>query len=118
MEAAAKIDDEFDTKLEEQATIKVLSAKELKALIKPKFQASPEFYYPTKTLAAMGYTRHQCPKCSKFYYACSPKQDTCGDTSCVGMYQFIGRGTGIGRDNKTKLTYGGAWKTYVEAFTK
>lgn len=43
----------------------------------------------------------------KYYQRNSDKQDTCEDSSCVGIgkYEYIGRGTGIRRDDKIKITY-------------
>ena len=110
-------EEEFDLEADQVKEVKTLTPKQLKAIIKPKFQAEPDKYYPTGTLGKLGYTRNQCPKCEKFYYRVSEKQDTCGDTSCVGKYTFIGKGAGIGIGRKEKITYAEAWKTYEESFT-
>ncbi len=38
-------------------TVKCLSAKEIKALVKPEFAANPEKFYPVKTLTNLGFSR-------------------------------------------------------------
>ncbi len=45
-----------------------------------------------------------------YYWLHSEKSSTCDDSSCVGKYEFIGHGTGIGREGKKKITYVDAWK--------
>jgi alanyl-tRNA synthetase len=42
----------------ENDTVTCLTAKEIKALVKPEFEANPEKFYPTKVFAEMGYTRN------------------------------------------------------------
>jgi len=99
---------------EENDTVQCLTAKEIKALVKPEFEANPEKFYPTKTLASIGFTRHRCPKCSAYYWRHSEKRDTCGDSNCEGKYSFIGNG--LGKDGK-KMTYADAWKSFEGSFT-
>ena len=86
----------------EESEVKALTAKEIKDLCRPDFEKKPDKYYPVTTLGKLGYSRSQCEKCKKYYWRHSEKQATCGDSSCVGKYEFIGRGTGIGRDGKKK----------------
>jgi hypothetical protein len=38
------------------------------------------------------------------------------DFSCIGKYEFIGRGCGIGRNGK-KITYAEAWKGFERSLT-
>ena len=86
-------------------TVKCLSAKEIKALVKPEFAANPELFYPVKTLGNLGFTRSQCPKCKENFWRHSDKKITCGDSNCEGEYTFIGNGFGKGK----KITYAEAW---------
>jgi alanyl-tRNA synthetase len=81
----------------------------MKALAKPEFEKNYQKYYPINTFQKIGFTRNQCPKCHHYYWRHSTKADTCGDSNCVGMYNFIGKGTGIGKTG-TKITYLEAWK--------
>ena len=101
----------------EETEVKTLTAKEIKDLCRPDFEKNPDKYYPVKTFKNLGYTRTRCEKCKKYYWRHSEKQTTCGDSACVGKYEFIGRGTGIGRDGKKKITYADAWKTFEKSLT-
>lgn len=38
-------------------TVKCLSAKEIKALVKPEFAANPEKFYPVNTFKKLGFSR-------------------------------------------------------------
>ena len=86
-------------------TVKCLSAKEIKALVKPVFAANPEQYYPVTTFKRLGFNRKQCPKCKENFWTHSETRVTCGDSNCEGEYTFIGNG--FGGDNK--ITYAEAW---------
>lgn len=72
-------------------------------------------FYPTEIFKKIGFHRAQCHKCKNHYWRKSEKQDVCGDASCTEKYQFIGRGTGMGRKGK-KITYSESWKNYEKAF--
>eukprot|EP00742_Colponemidia_sp_Colp-10_P001200 GILJ01001293.1.p1 GENE.GILJ01001293.1~~GILJ01001293.1.p1 ORF type:complete len:960 (-),score=188.73 GILJ01001293.1:174-3053(-) len=100
---------------EEEQVVKCLTAKELKALARPEFEANPEKFYPVTTMAKFGFSRAQCPKCNHFFWRHTPKKEFCGDCGCVGQYDFIGKGTGKGK--KTKITYAEAWNSFKRSFT-
>ena len=104
-------------KKKEEKEVKTLTAKEIKDLCRPDFEANPDKYYPVTTFKKLGYSRSRCEKCKKYFWRHSESQKTCGDSACVGKYEFIGRGTGIGRDGKTKITYADAWKTFEKSLT-
>lgn len=112
----------FDEKIEEQKTVKALTAKvflinqEIKKLAKPEFEANPEKFYPTSVFYKYGYSRNKCPKCGAYYWRRTEKSDTCGDSNCVGKYKFIGVGTGIGKTGK-KITFADAWNGFKKSFT-
>jgi alanyl-tRNA synthetase len=86
-------------------TVKCLSAKEIKALVKPEFAANPEKFYPVKTLTKLGFSRAQCPVSGEYFWRHSDKVKTCGDSNVEGKYSFIGNGFGKGK----KITYADAW---------
>jgi alanyl-tRNA synthetase len=109
------VDEEFDTKIEEAKTVKALTTKEIKALARPEFEQFPEKFYPTKVFEKIGFKRNRC-KCGHYYWRHSEKQDTCGDSNCVGSYKFIGVGTGIGKKGK-KITYAEAWKVFEKSLS-
>ena len=104
-------------KKKEEKEVKTLTAKEIKDLCRPDFEANPDKYYPVTTFKKLGYSRSRCEKCKKYFWRHSDSQKTCGDSACVGKYEFIGRGTGIGRDGKTRITYADAWKTFEKSLT-
>ena len=110
------MDKSKDTKNKDLKEVKALTAKEIKNLLRPDFEKNPDKYYPVKTLTSLGYSRAQC-KCGHYYWRHSEKSKTCGDSACVGKYEFIGRGTGIGRDGKRKITYAEAWKSFEKSLT-
>jgi alanyl-tRNA synthetase len=86
-------------------TVKCLSAKEIKALVKPEFAANPELFYPVKTLTSLGFTRAKCPSCGENFWRHSHDKVTCGDSNCEGQYSFINNGFGKGK----KISYAEAW---------
>jgi alanyl-tRNA synthetase len=96
----------------EEDTVQCLTAKEIKALVRPEFEANPEKFYPTELFAKMGYTRAQCPKCPHFYWRHTEAKVTCGDSACEGSYKFIGNGIGKGK----KMTYAEAYQSYKTSF--
>jgi len=49
----------------------------------------PEKYFPVKVLEKLGLKRQKCSKCNVMFWS-SVKRDICGDTNCVGGYEFIG----------------------------
>ncbi|KAA6370015.1 MAG: hypothetical protein EZS28_034458, partial [Streblomastix strix] len=71
----------------------MLSSKELKAILRPVFEADNEKYYPMMSgLKKLGYLRVQCPKCHHYYWRLTPERETCGDSGCEGKYHFVGSG--------------------------
>jgi len=103
-------------KEEKQEFIQAMTAKEIKKLARPEFAANPDKFYPTKTLAKLGYKRAQCVKCKNNFWRIDEARTTCGDSQCEGKYSFIGRGTGIGRKGK-KITYSQAWEGFSKSLS-
>ncbi len=106
----------FCKNMEEDKTIKTLTAKEMKNLAKPEFAKNPELFYPTQVFSSFGFHRAQCSKCGANYWRHTEARDTCGDSKCVGSYQFIGVGTGRGAKGN-KLTYAQAWETFKKSLS-
>eukprot|EP00744_Colponema_vietnamica_P000780 GILI01001356.1.p1 GENE.GILI01001356.1~~GILI01001356.1.p1 ORF type:complete len:965 (+),score=358.80 GILI01001356.1:48-2942(+) len=96
--------------------ITCLTTKEIKAKARPEFEANPEKFYPVETLKRFGFSRAQCPKCNNYFWRHTPAREHCGDCSCVGSYQFIGKGTGKGR-NGNKVTYAQAWEGFKRSLS-
>ena len=93
-----------------------MTAKEIKNLVRPEFQQNYHKYYPETFFKSIGFHRHQCSKCRKFFWSKRVEDTICGDSNCLGKYTFIGRGTGIGEKGR-KLTYSETWDTFEKSFT-
>ena len=99
--------------LEEPETVQGVTAKEIKKKYKPVFEEQYKDFYPVAFFDSINFKRYKC-KCGKCYWSLNPRAD-CGDSSCVGRYQFIGSGVGIGKEKK--ITYAEAWQTFEDAMT-
>jgi len=106
--------DQFDEKLEEAKTVKALTTKQIKAKIRPMFEADPDRYYPTTFLKSVGFERSKCPVTGHFYWSKDGKSPNCGDSDVTGEYTFIGTQTGIGKEGKQTVST--VWETYKESF--
>ena len=91
---------------EEEGTVQCKTAKEIKALAKPEFQANPEKFYPVETFKKLGFSRFKC-KMSGDYYWSVKEREHCGDSIYAGKYDFIGNG--YGKPGAPKMTYAEAW---------
>ena len=100
-------------KMEEPEMVQGVTAKEIKKKFKPLFEEKYEEFYPVAFFNSINFKRYKCA-CGKCYWSLKPRAD-CGDSSCVGRYQFIGKGVGIGKDKK--ITYAEAWQTFEDAMT-
>jgi len=47
--------------------------------------------YEVQLFKEKGFVRKQCSSCGKLFWTLNPDQDRCGDTRCVGGYQFLGK---------------------------
>ncbi|MFX1518960.1 MAG: alanine--tRNA ligase [Promethearchaeota archaeon] len=47
-------------------------------------------HYEVELFRDKGFTRKKCNVCGSFYWTLNTGIETCGDTQCVGGYQFIG----------------------------
>jgi alanyl-tRNA synthetase len=47
--------------------------------------------YKVALFDQLGFTRKQCEICGDFFWTLNPDIKNCGDTKCVGGYQFIGK---------------------------
>jgi len=92
---------------DEEETIQCMTAKEIKALAKPEFEANPDKFYPTKTFAKLGFHRARCPKCQSYFWRHTEKKELCGDSNCEGKYSFIGKG--FLKEGQEPVTFAEAW---------
>eukprot|EP00767_Chilomastix_cuspidata_P004430 gnl/Chilomastix_cuspidata/457.p1 GENE.gnl/Chilomastix_cuspidata/457~~gnl/Chilomastix_cuspidata/457.p1 ORF type:complete len:1004 (+),score=405.29 gnl/Chilomastix_cuspidata/457:2829-5840(+) len=99
------------------AAPKVLTAKEIKKLVRPTFEANPDRYYPSKVFAKWGFSRAQCPKCKHFYWRHTEAADTCGDSACKECYSFIGKPLST-KKRDHPMTPAEAWANFRESFER
>jgi alanyl-tRNA synthetase len=82
-----------------------------KEKLRKEFREEWEKHYKVTALIERGYTRQQCKKCKRFFWAVEQKE-TCSDPSCIG-YRFIGK-----KMAKEPLSYVQTWKKIEAYFTK
>lgn len=75
-----------------------------------QFQKDWQKHYELDILKQRGYTRQQCKKCKRFFWA-KEQLDYCQDAACVG-YKFIGN-----PPSKLNLSYIQTWKKIENYFT-
>ncbi len=90
----------------------MLSDKELKKQLKPKFRQEYEKYYPVESLRELGFERKQC-KCGNYYWSYYGTREHCGEPACNDGYTFIGK-----KITPKKLTYKGGWDEFEKTFKK
>lgn len=80
--------------------------QEVKALVRPEFEANPDKYYPTETFKKMGFSRSRC-KCGHYYWRKSEKSTTCGDSKYLSFKAAVEANTpssalDVGLDSKKR----------------
>ena len=91
----------------------VPSDKELKKVFKRWTDSEPDKYYPTKIMKELGFERHKCKKCGRFFWATKARNKmVCGDTSCEGGYLFIGKKRSI------QMSFTKVWEEFSDLFSK
>lgn len=88
----------------------MITDKELKKMVKPKFHQDFENFYPSKKLQELGFNRSICKKCGKGFWS-TVDRETCDDVECIGKYSFIGKNM-----TKRKFGYKEAWDEFVKTF--
>ena len=109
--------EEFDEKLEEAKTQKVMTAKQIKKKFRPEFQKNFEKYYPVNFFKKINFVRNKCEECSNFFWNINPARKICGDSNCVGTYTFINKPSYLKKEDNSKFSLGDAWKTFEDSFT-
>lgn len=84
-----------------------MSAKEIKKKYRKEFQNNYEKYFPVNFFKSINFVRNQCEKCQNFFWNINPDRKVCGDSNCVGKYNFIGRKNHI--DPSKKFSLADAW---------
>jgi alanyl-tRNA synthetase len=82
-----------------------LGKKELAAL----FSSNPDRYYKVALFDKMGFSRHRCGRCEKFFWSLDEARQFCPDHE---SYSFIGT-----PPTSKKLDYVGAWKETEKYFS-
>ncbi|MBI4451458.1 alanine--tRNA ligase [Candidatus Woesearchaeota archaeon] len=86
----------------------MLSDDDIKANIRKEAGEKPEKYYPVRTLKELGFSRHSCDKCKRWFWSIDVKQRVCGDAACSGGFRFINN-----TPAKNKLSYQGVWERFA-----
>ena len=86
--------------------------KQVKAQIQQDASASPEKFFPVKTLQKLGFSRHHCETCGTYFWS-QYASKTCGDPKCSGGFRFLDRKIA----SKT-LTYTQVWKQFAQIHKK
>ena len=81
-----------------------MGKKELAAL----FSSDPDRYYKVALFDKMGFSRHKCGRCEKFFWSLDQERQFCPDHE---SYSFIGR-----PPTSKRLDYVGAWKETEKFF--
>ena len=74
-----------------------------------KFQKDHDKYWKVELFEREGFSRKQCPKCGKFFWATAGR-DTCPDSSCT-TYTFIGN-----PPTEKRFSYADTWKEIDKFF--
>jgi alanyl-tRNA synthetase len=85
---------------------------ELKDQFKKTASANPDKYFPTKALNSLGFSRHTCSNCKRYFWSTHSSQKVCGDPACSGGFRFIGKPQG------KKLSYVEVWKKFADIHKK
>ena len=86
--------------------------KEFKKWVKKDASEHPEKYYPVNVLKELGYNRHKCKKCGRFFWSIEDR-DVCGDSSCIGGFDFFNNSPA-----KNKMGFVELWQRFSEFFRK
>ncbi|MBS3147208.1 hypothetical protein J4471_05955 [Candidatus Woesearchaeota archaeon] len=62
-----------------------------KKALRQKFSKSPEEYFAVKVLKDEGFIRKKCQNCNLFFWSTDENRNYCGNPSCSGAYNFIGK---------------------------
>ncbi|MBI4918859.1 alanine--tRNA ligase [archaeon] len=88
-----------------------MSDDDVKKEFKKKAQASPEKFYPVKTLTELGFKRKLC-KCGQYFWT-TKNALHCGEPACSGGLSFINN-----TPAKNKLSYVQVWKEFSSIHKK
>lgn len=104
-----------DNQEKKEEMVQVITPKELKQKLRSEFQSNYDKYYPVNFLNKIGFCRNQCEKCGNFFWNKLKDKKICGDSNCVGKYEFIGKKRNI--NGKTSFSVSETWDSFEKAFT-
>ncbi|MBU6997535.1 MAG: alanine--tRNA ligase [Theionarchaea archaeon] len=67
-----------------------MDVKKTKEMFRQIASKQPEKYFGVETLRNLGFSRHQCTTCGKYFWSVH-ERTVCGDPQCQGTFQFVGR---------------------------
>ena len=84
-----------------------------KKALRQKFSKSPEEYFAVKVLKDEGFIRKKCKNCNLFFWSTDENRNYCGNPSCSGAYNFIGKTPAL-----HKLGYIELWQKFSLMFKR
>src|SRR3990167_2244995 len=84
-----------------------------KKALRQKFSKSPEEYFAVKVLKDEGFIRKKCQNCNLFFWSTDENRNYCGNPSCSGAYNFIGKTPAL-----HKLGYIELWQKFSLMFKR
>ncbi len=85
-------------------------SKQIKKEYKKVFSSNPEKYYPVSVLKSLGFSRHKCRRCGKYFWSFE-ERDVCGDAVCTGSFDFLKR-----KISKVSFNYSDVWLNFAKLF--
>ncbi len=86
--------------------------KVAKKILKEKASKEPEKFYPVDFLKSEGFIRKKCKKCGTYFWTLDPDREICGDVSCIGKYEFIGK------ERENKMDFIEVWKKFKKTMER
>ncbi len=83
-----------------------------KAALRRKFSKDWKKHYNLSLFKSEKFKRQKCKKCGMNFWA-TYERDNCGDSACIGSFEFIGKSP-----TKRKLDFTSVWKKYSKVMSK
>ena len=88
-----------------------MDVKQIKERFRQIASKNPEKYFGVETLKNLGFSRHQCSSCGKYFWSVADSP-VCGDPVCQKGYHFIGK------KPYRQLEYVEVWQEFSRIFER